>query len=248
MGIERLNLGLLDRKLVGKKIEETGARFISLGDGFYSSLDEILRKTLLGIKLNRPDVEIDLLSAHEKAIIKKEYSILTITDLDGILTNPLKAVFDADQRRISLAAFRFLRKICSASHSVWLLTSRVNPDKIRENFPFLREIINLFQKKAIDDFPFWDSSSTSKLEKFGNLFKGKNNGIAVLTEKSFSIEERKNQLQKLIEHFFKQNNTNIVIYIIGSNFFDRRAVLKLCQENNDLASKIVYIDTGHLIL
>jgi len=153
------------------------------------------------------------------------------------------SVFYKKQRRILLEAFRFFKRIIQSSDEVWLLTSRFDPDKIRERFPFLRRVIDLFQRKVIDDFPFLDGASISRIERLAYLFKQDKQGAAVLSEKSLNIKKRKEQLLRLIENFRQKNGEDIVVYIIGSSLFDRRAVLGLCQENANLASKIVYIDT-----
>jgi len=73
MMIERLNPGLLDREFIGKKIEETGARFIPLGNGFFHCLDDVLRQTLLGRDTNL-GIQTDRLSDHERRIIERDFS------------------------------------------------------------------------------------------------------------------------------------------------------------------------------
>jgi len=247
MRTEKLNPGLLDRELIGRKIEKTGARFISLGNGFSHNLYDILTQTLLGRGINHLRIETDCLSDHEKRIMNWG-NILTITDLDGVFNSPLMSVFYKNQRRISLDVFRFFKIIVQSSDQIWLLTSRLDPDKIRKRLPFLKGLIDLFQRKVINDFPFLDDASISRIEKFAYLFKQDKQGAAVLSEKSLDIQQRKEQFLRLIENFRQENAKDIVVYIIGSSLFDRRAVLRLCQENANLASKIVYIDTGHLIL
>lgn len=249
MRTENFNPGLLDRAFIGGKIAETGAKVIFLGDGIkrFLSFDEIFKQSLLGVRLGL-SVNPDSLSDYERKIMELNYHILTISDWDGVFANPLLAVFNKNERKISLDAFRVLKKLSRASDDFYLLTSRFDAEEIREQIPFLRGLINFFQNGAIDFFPFLGGSSVTRLEKFGDRFKGKKGeGVGVLSGKSLNVFERKEQLEKLIEDFLERNGQNSVAYIIGSSVFDRRAVLGLCQKDKNLAQKIIYIDMGHLI-
>jgi hypothetical protein len=248
MNLERFNPVLWDRERIGKKIKETGARFIPLGDGIERTpFEEIMQKTLLGIGSSLLNEQ--QLSPHERELLQHgNPHVLTILDFDGVFALPLKAIFNSEERKIPLLAFRFLKKAVKASYQVWIFTSRVDADMIRERCPFLRKLVDLFQKTLIDSFPFLDSSSITRLEKFGNSFKGENEGLAVLANKSFIEHQRVMWWETAIKKFFDQHPENSICYIIGSSLFDRRAVLKLCQSHHEFAPKIVYIDTGHLVI
>jgi hypothetical protein len=248
MKLERVNPALWDRERIGKAIKETGARFIHLGDGIERTpFEEIMQKTLLGIGsslLNKQQ-----LSSYERELLQHgNPHVLTILDFDGVFVLPLKAIFNPEERKIPLLAFRFLKKVVKASDQVWIFTARLNPDMIIERYPFLRKLVDLFQKTVIDSFPFLDSSSITRLEKFGDRFKGENEGLAVLANKSFIEHRQVMWLETAIKKFFDQLPENSICYIIGSSLFDRRAVLKLCKSHPKFAPKIVYIDTGHLVI
>lgn len=237
-----INPALWDRKKVGAAIEKTGARVFSLGDGFNGGLEEILTCSLLGPNELR---ETKNFSPWEQELLKlprEGYRIITICDFDGVFTDPLQGIFSGNERTISLRDFRILREILKASDASFLLTSRIDPDLIRERFPFLRWLINRFERSGIDNFPFFNQSAVTKLERRSK------NKLAVVIGKSLKVSERTEQIRKIIEKFIDKSDLPFIIYIIGSSIFDRRAVLRLCQNNPQWAQRIVFFDTGHLVL
>lgn len=244
---ELLNPAYRDFEKISLKIQETGARVVSLGNGFYKPpLDRVLNESLLGMRLGRK-FDLTSLSQQEIIALRNEHPyILTITDLDGVLSQPLAGMILKRERKIPFNRLLFLKNLVRASNETWLLTSRFDSEVVREKFPFLRGIVNFFQKNRIDSFPFLSSSNISDLER---VFKGK---LAVQNHKSLDPEKRSEQLKNIIFSSLKRNvwpnNRPYVIYIIGSSVFDRRAVLNFCLLYPEIASHLVYFDTVHLFL
>ena len=251
MNLERFNPALLNRRMIGEKIETTGARFIPIGNGIKTTpFEEIIQATLLGRRSSLLNTE--KLSLYERQILQSGCPhVLTILDLDGVLVaGPLEFILNPKRESISLSAFRFLKEVVKASDRAFIFTSRFNPDMIRERYPFLRKLLDFFNNnKVISSFPFLDSASITRLEKFGNSFKGKNGeGLTVFVNKPLEKYRRTMLFESEIKDFFNKYPENSICYVIGSSVFDRRSILQLCQGNHELASRIVYIDTGHLLI
>lgn len=248
MRIEAFNPARLDIARVGRQIEETGARYVVLGNGFEHPLNLVFIQSLLGERLGM-GIRSEELSPTEHLLLKKgnNFWIITLCDMDGVLVSPMQAVCgDRNERKIPLERFRWLRLLIKASDAVALLTSRVDPGPLREKYPPLKGIIDKFQNTVIDTFPFLDGASVTRLERWG---RGK---LVVEAGKSFVISARSKQLKRVIEESLKSlaqgAELPFIVYIIGSSIFDRRSVLRLCLANPQLAPRVVYFDTGHLIL
>lgn len=242
MRSEFFNPASWDRTIIEKKIEKLGARVVPLGNGFSEQLERIFTNSLLGVGGGLV-VDHSVLSPWEQKLFqlpRDKYRVLVILDFDGVFVSPLNAAFSRRQRT---AAIRPFMRIIRGSDATFLLTSRIDPDLVREKFPFLRGLVSKFERRGIDCFPFFNQSAVTKLERWGK------DKLAVEIGKSFRIKRRRMQMEEIITNLISSDSmTPFVIYIIGSSVFDRRAVLRLCQTYPDLAPMIVYFDTGHLLL
>ncbi len=251
-----LNPALIERRIYARRIEELGGRVVFLGDGFNIRLGRIFNESLLG---SEPDQST--LSSHEKDLRnlpRGEYIVITISDLDGVYTDPLGAIFSREKRNIPLGHFRILREIIKASDFAFLVTSRIDPDLFGKKFPIFQRLVAMFKRSGIYNFPFCNSSAVIKLRR---LSRGKFSGneLVVQVGKPLNIERRVAQLEEIIRDCTGGNrdsssndidniNDKFVVYIIGSSHSDREAVLRLCQRNPQWAKRIVFFDTGHLLI
>ena len=237
---EFLNPTYFDKVLIGREIMKTGSRVVFLGNGFNTELEKIFYESLIG------QSNYQSLSPYEQelsALRRDLYRVLTIFDLDGVLAQPLNALFFQNQRKIPLNTFRLLREIVGESNLTYILTSRINSDSIKKKYPWLIGVVGLFKREGIDNFPFVNQSAISNLEKWG---KGK---LKIVTGKSLNIDSRADQILRIINNYSnEQPNLPFITYIVGSSIYDRRAVLKVCKSDPELAKRIVYFDTGHFII
>lgn len=213
---------------------------VLLGNGVnrYPPFESFFEASLFGVRMKLPDISIKQLSPYEKILASLEkYSLITLLDLDGVLTHPVFQRGDFSQ-----VALNILHEINKASDATVILTSRINPERLKRlrGYPGLRFLI-----PSTSRFPFLDEDIISKIK---NKVEEGEKPLEIISGKSFSLSDRLRQFEEIINSHISSLSLPFIIYIFGSNFLDRRVVLRLCKKFPDLASRFVFIDTCHAFI
>jgi|GEM_PF-2895339 len=252
-----INPAELEARLVARKLAELGscARLIGNGDS-QPQLGLVFRRSLLGDRLGI-DVDREVLTAHEKELRTGDFKALAIIDMDGVMGSPVHAAgkflstpslwargLDGVKAagRIPREDWRWLQDVVRAADESVLWTSRFSPkEESLGKYPFLRWIVAMADRgEGVTYFPFLTPRAVARLRTLGET--GGNCKLAVQPCKSFR-GGRAEALEKMCDR-----SSAGIIYYIGSSHFDRRAVLDLVRKRPDLAPKIVFFDTCHLVL
>lgn len=229
-----------------QEIEKVGGTYRIIGAGGYNMfLNTAFRHSLLGLAASPLPIDLQTLTPYEKVLYENARSetppthprIRCIIDIDGVLLDPLQDFanhimgHDEISYYAHVRSLRWFAKVAQASKDIVLWSSRI---KIPDSFSAKSDSFSLC--------PFINTNSVRFLNR-----KALGDGKVTSVDSSIKLRRVLEKDSTTMASLATDNQIDI-IYYFGSGIRDRRAMLDLMKKHPELRDRVIFFDTGNLII